>query len=455
MIEKGIKKAVEGYFNSLKSPDNLTKTKIEKLYKPPEDTELVEEIEKALIISILLGMDHSDSLLSAGTDLSLADSLPDVPASELPYEEAVNFFRGRVSVTRDEWNELEPRLRFRAFTLARMESYDAIEKARMKLLGSFEKTDTLRKSWDTIKDEAVSPFYWETVYRTNFQTAYNAGRLMQFEKSSPDALELIVIDDQRTSDICQPLKGIVLPYDHPFWKKNWPPFHFNCRTTVRGVYKNDPEWKSVQRVSAKTLRKRFTPQKGFGGNPIDSGAYWMMLPEMFSRGLQTGAIHEFNFMDNEAAYYDRIWEGYKRERIAKGSWIDVHEDIRGRKEFAENYKAAKTIAKNSGYKIKMLPEHIRGGWKNADYLINTELWELESPLTGTKSAIDKALRSGQKQAENVILHVPQDMDKDILRATIYNRFTRKDSPARIKRLMIIKGDSIEMVTASQIKEGWK
>jgi SPP1 gp7 family putative phage head morphogenesis protein len=401
------------------------------------------------VLSVLLGMDHS------GTDLSLADSIADVPASELPYEEAVKFFRGRVSVTKAEWQELEPRLRFRAFTLARMESYDAIEKARVKLLASFEKTTPLRQSWDEIKNEGLSPFYWETVYRTNFQTAYNAGRQMQFEKSKPDALELIVIDDQRTSDICQALIGTVLPYNHPFWKTNWPPFHFNCRTTVRGVYKNDPEWKSVQRVSAKTLRKRFTPQSGFGGNPLDNGNYWMILPEMFSRGLQTGAIHEFNFMENEAAYHNKVWKGYKRERIAKGSWVDVHQDIKQRGEFPENHRVAKTIAKSGEYKIKMLPVHTRNKWKNADYLIGSELWELES-LSGIKrSAVNRALRNGGKQAPNVILHIPQDADIDAVKNEIYVGFTRKSNPSSIAKLIIVQGDTVQFWSAEKIKNKWR
>ena len=51
-----------------------------------------------------------------------------------------------------------------------------------------------------------------------------------------DALPLIQFDvvmDKRTTEICAPLAGIIVPVGHPMVKRFYPPNHFNCRTTVR------------------------------------------------------------------------------------------------------------------------------------------------------------------------------------------------------------------------------
>jgi hypothetical protein len=45
-------------------------------------------------------------------------------------------------------------------------------------------------------------------------------------------LRLSVVEDDNTSDICEPLDGITLPVDDPFWDEYYPPNHFRCRTTV-------------------------------------------------------------------------------------------------------------------------------------------------------------------------------------------------------------------------------
>jgi len=57
-----------------------------------------------------MGMDHATRKINAA----------DTEIPPLPFEEAVSFMKGRVPMTKTEWNELEPKLRFRAFTVARL-----------------------------------------------------------------------------------------------------------------------------------------------------------------------------------------------------------------------------------------------------------------------------------------------------------------------------------------------
>jgi hypothetical protein len=174
----------------------------------------------------------------------------------------------------------------------------------------------------------------------------------------------------------------------------------------------------------------------------------MMTPDMFERGLKYGVINEFNSLDNIVSDFNSLWRGYTREPIGKG-WIDIHGKARRTGEFNENYTVAKNLAADGDY-VKMLPIHHVKDWKNPDYLINASLWELESP-SGSRSSIDHAIRDGQGQALNLILHVPETANRPLVLRTIFNRFTRKDSPARLRKLMLLFGNERSEWTAEQIR----
>jgi hypothetical protein len=140
--------------------------------------------------------------------------------------------KSRIPMTKAEWNTLEPKLRFRAFTVARLAQCDYIETARQVLYNATETGKGVAetyKQWQTLQtlmqDDAMKlcPGYWENVFRTNTQTAYTTGKLMQFKDNPPPAWRLLVIEDNRTSSICRGLvregnTGLVLALDHPFWK---------------------------------------------------------------------------------------------------------------------------------------------------------------------------------------------------------------------------------------------
>ncbi len=247
--------------------------------------------ELVLAAAFLAGMDHAQ-----GHRLELAD---DEGYRPLPFEEAIQFLKARVSLTKAEWEDLEPKLAFRAFTLARLTSCDYIEAIRGRLINTLEKGEGFEQAWADVKAIAesegatINPGYWETVYRTNIQTAYNAGRRMQFDRSKPAAYALMVLEDERTSSICRPLTGLVLPANHPFWDDHWPPFHFNCRTTVRGIYEEEVAEVPVQNLSMAKLRKTFKPQEGFGQNPIAVDSFWMLTKRMVERAKQYGIENSF------------------------------------------------------------------------------------------------------------------------------------------------------------------
>jgi hypothetical protein len=241
-----------------------------------------------------MGMDH------ARNKLNMADE--DMPA--LSFEEAVAFMKSRVPLAKREWIKLEPKLRFRAFTIARLAQCDYIEVARQILSNALDTGKGVAetyKQWQTLRtlveDDAMQlrPGYWENVFRTNTQTAYVAGKLMQFQNGAPPAWRLLIIDDSRTSDICRGLirdgkDDLVMASDHPFWKTfGFPPYHYQCRTGIQAVYKSQiSHGAQVENPTMESLKERFAPMKGFGGNPLEKESWWQMTAEMVERAKGYG-----------------------------------------------------------------------------------------------------------------------------------------------------------------------
>jgi len=243
-----------------------------------------------------MGMDH------ATRKINTADT--EIPP--LPFEEAVSFMKGRVPMTKTEWNELEPKLRFRAFTVARLAQCDFIETVRGRLINAMEKGEGFASTWSDIKAvaEADGVFqfrsgYWENVFRTNTQTAYTAGKLMQYRNNPPPAWNLLIVDDSRTSDICRGLihigkQSLAMPSNHPFWEKfGFPPYHFQCRTGLQAVYSSQIGTDiQVENPTMKSLGKHFKPMEGFGGNPLEKD-WWDLTDSMRKRAEKYGIAEEF------------------------------------------------------------------------------------------------------------------------------------------------------------------
>jgi|GEM_PF-2897886 len=213
----------------------------------------------------------------------------------MPYHEAVEFLKKRDVIKKVDYDKLSDKMKFRAFTASRINDGKLLEKLNAQMLSnvnggkglkdflSLTKTDIL----DKIGMGPNQGWYWETVYRTNVQTAYNVGRAMGFEADKPLALQFVGIDDARQTDVCHSLSGVVRPYDDPFWQSHFPPLHFNCRSTIRAIYDEDElpeEWSGLDEAES--------PAKGFGSYPLDSDNWWKELDSQVRQAKQFGVQEE-------------------------------------------------------------------------------------------------------------------------------------------------------------------
>ena len=115
---------------------------------------------------------------------------------------------------------------------------------------------------------ARTPWYWETVYRTNLATAYQAGRWQQM--TDPDVVAArpylqyfsARLPTSRPSHAEK--HGVILPVDDPFWSTWYPPNGFNCYCTVATVSERE-----LARDGLKLSSKNFSfpdPDIGFATN---------------------------------------------------------------------------------------------------------------------------------------------------------------------------------------------
>ena len=198
----------------------------------------------------------------------------------LPYAEAVEYLKKRDVIKKVDYNKLSDKMRFRAFTASRIADGDLLKRINSELI----KTDILNKVGMGAGGQG---WYWETVYRTNVQTAYNTGRMMGFEEDKPLALHFVGIEDSRQTDVCHSLSNVVRPYDDPLWEKYIPPLHFGCRSTVRAIYDEDElpeEWSSLEGIEK--------PAKGFGTNPLENDSWWNELSSQVARAKEYGVQGE-------------------------------------------------------------------------------------------------------------------------------------------------------------------
>jgi len=247
--------------------------------------ELFKGIERAtysmLMLSYLFGSLHVQERYEAKSLLNLSDEI--VP------EDAINMLKERLSLPPEEFYKLDRRARFRAFTVALLTGLDAIERVKEKLTKALEKGKTLKEFIEELGQEEVlqkagfsktNPWYWETVFRTNLHSAYNAGKMEQVKRLGKKVkyLKFVAIDDNRTTEICRSLNGTVRPASE--WNGRIPPLHFNCRSTLVPIFEGE-KVKPTKMPSVK-------PQGGFG-QPLDS---WWMPTESMSR-----RIAEYGYTD--------------------------------------------------------------------------------------------------------------------------------------------------------------
>jgi SPP1 gp7 family putative phage head morphogenesis protein len=170
------------------------------------------------------------------------------PVNLARFEEAIRWFRERVPMTDTQVQRLYARAREKAFWVSGLAELDVVKEIWTGIDGAVaegvafeafrrEHLPKLVQAWaGTVANPAARV---ETIFRTNVQLAYGAGRKAQMQdpavKRAHPFWKFSSVLDLRTSEHCKPLNGTILPADDPFWQTHSPPLHHNCRSSLIGL----------------------------------------------------------------------------------------------------------------------------------------------------------------------------------------------------------------------------
>lgn len=153
-----------------------------------------------------------------------------------------------------------------------------------------EGADLVRLSFEKAGMTQSSPFLFETIWRTQVQLAFAAGRWNMLRDPAIQEIlwgfEYVTVGDDRVRDEHALLDGTRRRKDDPFWATTFPPNGFNCRCQPIEIF-NDQKALATstpipgqQEVNGKLVTPG--PDEGFAFNP------GMVATDIISRALPVG-----------------------------------------------------------------------------------------------------------------------------------------------------------------------
>lgn len=202
------------------------------------------------------------------------------------FKNAVNFLKGRKVLEKSAYQQLEDAARARAFTVSGYTALEVLQQFSDSLVSAVEDGKTkedFREEMNTFLEDhgysAMNPWKSDTIFRTNIQTAYNAGHYQSM--TSPETLRLRpywqykTAADGKVREAHALMHNVVYRADDPIWDIWYPPNGFRCRCTVVSLSKRQVEQRHLE-VQDRPPRdvdydtgeiRMATPDKGFSCNP--------------------------------------------------------------------------------------------------------------------------------------------------------------------------------------------
>lgn len=244
-------------------------------------------------------------------------------------EQAVQYLRGKGYKIGWDWHETLDDAHARAFTVAKVARLDVLEEIRHAVTNALQSGQTYREFAQELTPTLQTMGWWgkqiivdgagnaevaqlgsprrlKTIYQTNLQSAYMAGRYqaMVAAASTHPYWQYVAVLDGKTRPSHRAMNGKVFRWDDPIWQYIFPPNGFNCRCRVtplseaavkaRGLTVEQSDGRMLEMVKTAGVDKRtgevrqtsvngirvkgqdgkqvvFAPDPGFNNNP---GADW-------------------------------------------------------------------------------------------------------------------------------------------------------------------------------------
>lgn len=185
-----------------------------------------------------------------------------------PFQEAIEFFQGKVRVPTRTYTDLMNRAHSKAFMVAGAMRDDLLCDLQEAIGRAFTAGDTLedfRKDFDNI----VAKYGWKyrggrnwctrVIYDTNVRTAYSAGHWQQMQAAKRMRPYGRYLHGPSIVPRVEHLAwdGKVVPLDDPWWDYRWPPNGWGCKCSVVSVSQRELErngWTVEHPEADKTIK---------------------------------------------------------------------------------------------------------------------------------------------------------------------------------------------------------
>lgn len=305
--------------------------------------------------------------------------------------------------------------------------------------------------------------YLRTEYNFAQTSALMAARWKKFEQDGDRYnLQYRTVGDKRVRRTHRMLHNITLPITSPFWDKYFPPNGWGCRCTVVQVRKDkypvSNEQEAMNLGSQATAGKyqemfMFNPGKRMTTFPAYNGYTLRKCNQCEVRPDKMKLAADIP--DNEVCRACRLLqESISHYTVVptKAGKLRIH-DGHGKHEREENIRIGTYLAEKHGYEIDLLDNP--QGRKSADSYNRTLDMEQEYKMASTPSvnAIDRLIRDGRKQADNIVLWLDTDIPLGNLRDAITSRIRRADN---VQSLTIIRnGKDVTYNREDILKNNWE
>ena len=313
-------------------------------------------------------------------------------------------------------------------------------------------------------DETYNANYLHAEY--NFVQA-SAEMAAKWEQYSEDGdrylLQYRTQHDNKVRPEHAALDRITLPMSDQFWESYYPPNGWNCRCTVmrvrRGKYQETPHREAMSRGEEALNGDRYSIFR------FNSGKQQKAMPDYNPYTIRRcndcdvakgklGLANEI--VDNQLCAACRLshqcWS--RKEENAPEVFYDCEvsngklrvSSKHGKTEKKENVRIGTYLAEKYGYDIDLIANP--SDRKTADSLNKSLGYEQEYKVskTPTKSSIDRLLRTGKDQSDNIVLSIESDVSLSDIASTFRDRVRRAEN---IKRITLILWNEQKDVTLTR------
>lgn len=202
------------------------------------------------------------------------------------FQEAVAFLKGKKPLASEEYRKLSSESRAKAFTVSGYTSLEVLQGFLDCLSKAAEEGTTKEQFREDMNQfltehgyEGINPWKSDNIFRTNMQTALNAGHY----KSMTDATTMRLrpywmyrtAGDGNVRESHAVMEGRVYRADDPIWDVWYPPNGFRCRCMVVSLTRQQMERRGlrVETLAPHTVDYStgeilpMFPDKGFSNNP--------------------------------------------------------------------------------------------------------------------------------------------------------------------------------------------